>query len=380
MIAERAPLDSCAVSLPCYSYAVDHSRRIGLLRRRMTKAGLAGLLVTHLPDLRYLSGFTGSSAALAVTRRAARLFTDGRYTAQAAEEVKAAQVQIVASSPAVAAVEWLAAQIGVTSAGFDATHVTVAELARWKQALPLKLKKAFLAELAAPLVEPLRNLKDQDELALMSKAALPVLHHRSSSLFSIPIFRLFRLRMYNGKMKPFGYGWPMWTSIAMWCVIEIYWDMAKKNIAPETDSESRRSRWLHLLLLSAAQFLIFLPIHGLRQRYLPASAIVAAAGLTVNAFGLVLAIWSRRCLGRYWSGKITIKVDHQLIRSGPYRLIRHPIYTALLGLYLGTAIVSGELHALIGWVLAVVAYLRKIRLEEANLAKAFGEEYRSYRR
>ena len=172
MIAERAPLDSCAVSLPCYSYAVDHSRRIGLLRRRMTKAGLAGLLVTHLPDLRYLSGFTGSSAALAVTRRAARLFTDGRYTAQAAEEVKAAQVQIVASSPAVAAVEWLAAQIGVTSAGFDATHVTVAELARWKQALPLKLKKAFLAELAAPLVEPLRNLKDQDELALMSKAAL----------------------------------------------------------------------------------------------------------------------------------------------------------------------------------------------------------------
>jgi hypothetical protein len=78
-------------------------------------------------------------------------------------------------------------------------------------------------------------------------STLPVLHHRSSSLFSIPIFRLFRLRMYNGKMKPFGYGWPMWTSIAMWCVIEIYWDMAKKNIAPETDSESRRSRWLHLL-------------------------------------------------------------------------------------------------------------------------------------
>jgi protein-S-isoprenylcysteine O-methyltransferase Ste14 len=209
-------------------------------------------------------------------------------------------------------------------------------------------------------------------------STLPVLHHLSSSLFSIPIFRLFRPRVYNGKMKPFGYGWPMWTSIAMWCVIEIYWDVAKKNIAPETDSESRRSRWLHLLLCSAAQVLIFLPIHGLRQRFLPASAIVDAVGLTLNAFGLVLAIWSRRCLGRYWSGKITIKVDHQLIRSGPYRLIRHPIYTALLSLYLGTAIVSGELHALIGWVLVLIAYLRKIRLEEKNLLKAFGEEYRSY--
>ena len=79
---------------------MDHHRRIGQLRRRITRAGLHGLLVTHLPDVRYLCGFTGSSAALAITRRAARLFTDGRYTAQAAEEVSGAKVQIVSSSPA----------------------------------------------------------------------------------------------------------------------------------------------------------------------------------------------------------------------------------------------------------------------------------------
>jgi Xaa-Pro aminopeptidase len=151
---------------------VDHFRRIGLLRRRLTKAGLPGLLVTHLPDLRYLSGFTGSSGALAVTRRAARLFTDGRYTAQAAEEVSAAQVQIVASSPAVAAVEWLAAQPGIDAAGFDPAWTSVAELARWKAALPSRLRRSFLAALAAPLVEPLRRVKDEDELAVMSEAAL----------------------------------------------------------------------------------------------------------------------------------------------------------------------------------------------------------------
>ena len=68
------------------------------MRRKLTRAGLSGLLVTHLPDLRYLCGFTGSSAALAVTRRSARLFTDGRYLAQAAEEVKAAQVEIVSGA------------------------------------------------------------------------------------------------------------------------------------------------------------------------------------------------------------------------------------------------------------------------------------------
>jgi Xaa-Pro aminopeptidase len=151
---------------------VDHFRRIGQLRRRLTKAGLSGLLVTHLPDLRYLSGFTGSSAALAITRRNARLFTDGRYKTQAAEEVSAAEVEIVGSSPAVSAVEWLAAQSGVEFAGFDPARTTVAELARWKAALPARLRRSFLSELAAPLVEPLRRVKDDDELTLMIEAAL----------------------------------------------------------------------------------------------------------------------------------------------------------------------------------------------------------------
>jgi Xaa-Pro aminopeptidase len=151
---------------------MDHVRRIGQLRRRMTRAGLPGLLVTHLPDLRYLSGFTGSSAALAITRRAARLFTDGRYKAQAREEVQGAKVEIVPNSPSAAAVQWLAAQPGVELAGFDPAWTTVAELNRLHAALPSKLRRAFLTALAAPLVEPLRLVKDEDELALMSQAAL----------------------------------------------------------------------------------------------------------------------------------------------------------------------------------------------------------------
>jgi Xaa-Pro aminopeptidase len=138
----------------------------------LTRANLPGLLVTHLPDLRYLSGFTGSSAALAVTRRAARLFTDGRYTTQAAEEVQAARVQIISGSPAVAAVEWLAAQPGVESAGFDPAWTSVAELVRWKASLPAHLRRAFLTPLPAPLVEPLRWVKDEEELAVMQEAAL----------------------------------------------------------------------------------------------------------------------------------------------------------------------------------------------------------------
>ena len=151
---------------------MDHIRRIGQLRRRMTRAGLAGLLITHLQDLRYLSGFTGSGAALAVTRRAARLFTDGRYKAQAAEEVQGATVEIVPNAPSSSALQWLAAQPGVTFAGFDPAWTSVAELARLRAALPSKLRRTFLSQLTAPLVEPLRLVKDEDELALMSDAAL----------------------------------------------------------------------------------------------------------------------------------------------------------------------------------------------------------------
>lgn len=145
---------------------------MGALRRKVTRAGLSGLLVTHLPDIRYMCGFTGSSAALAVTRRSARLFTDGRYTAQAAEEVSGAKVDIVSRSPAVAAVQWLAAQPGAEFAGFDAACMTVADLHKLQEALPAKLRRNFLTPLAAPLVESLRLIKDEDELALMREAAL----------------------------------------------------------------------------------------------------------------------------------------------------------------------------------------------------------------
>lgn len=151
---------------------MDHFRRIGQLRRRLTKAGLPGLLVTHLPDLRYLCGFTGSNGALAISRRAARLFTDGRYATQAAQEVMAAEVEIVASAPAVSAVQWLAAQPGVEFAGFDPAWTTVADLARWRAELPSRLRRNFLSVIPAPLVEPLRLVKDEDELALMVEAAL----------------------------------------------------------------------------------------------------------------------------------------------------------------------------------------------------------------
>ena len=151
---------------------MDHGRRLGQLRRKLNSAGVSGLLVTHRPDVRYLCGFTGSSAALAITRRAARLFTDGRYRTQASEEVKGPKVEIVSGAPALAAAQWLSAQPGTENAGFDPSRTTVAELARWKAGLASRLRRKFLLPLEEPLVESLRMVKDEDELVLMREAAL----------------------------------------------------------------------------------------------------------------------------------------------------------------------------------------------------------------
>lgn len=172
---------------------------------------------------------------------------------------------------------------------------------------------------------------------------------------------------------------PLWISLALWILFIAYWSAAAKNSAPEKSSESRASRQLHQYLMNGALLLLFIPVPGLRWRFLPVSPLLVLAGLAIHLASMLLALWARRHLGRNWSGAITVKVDHQLIRTGPYRLVRHPIYSAMLGMFVGTALVSGEWHALLGLGLIAFAYWRKIRLEEERLRAAFGADYDAYR-
>jgi protein-S-isoprenylcysteine O-methyltransferase Ste14 len=173
--------------------------------------------------------------------------------------------------------------------------------------------------------------------------------------------------------------WPMFASFVPWIAFSLYWEIQSKNSARAVSSESKASRSLHVLLANLALLLIFFPSRSLSLRFLPDIMIVKLFGFASELAGVALAIWARRVLGRNWSGEITIKEDHELIRSGPYRTVRHPIYSGLLLMYAGTAIVSGQAHALLGLLLAIVAYLRKTRMEEANLVNAFGARYHEYR-
>ncbi|HZS07664.1 MAG TPA: isoprenylcysteine carboxylmethyltransferase family protein [Blastocatellia bacterium] len=173
----------------------------------------------------------------------------------------------------------------------------------------------------------------------------------------------------------------LWVSGGLWILFIAYWSAAAKNAAPTRSSESPASRQLHQLLMYGSLLLAFLPAPGLGRQWLPmASRIRVPIGLAVQVGSALLAVWARRHLGRNWSGAITAKVDHQLIRTGPYRFVRHPIYSAMLGMFLGTAVVSGELHGLLALVIIAVAYWRKIRIEEQHLRNVFGAEYDDYRK
>jgi len=171
----------------------------------------------------------------------------------------------------------------------------------------------------------------------------------------------------------------MLPSIALWMLFGIYWAIEGLNAAPTQSSESSISTYFHQFLLLVALLLAVAPVPWLTIPFLPiGSRAVAAIGLIVQAAFLILAVWARRHLGRNWSAEVRIAVDHQLVRTGPYRFLRHPIYTAMLGMVLGTAIISGECHALVGLAILFIAYVRKTRLEEKILRQTFGPDYDLY--
>jgi Xaa-Pro aminopeptidase len=132
-------------------------------------AGAEALLVTHGPDVRYLSGFTGSSGAVALVGGRAALFTDGRYTTQAKAEAQGVRLVIDKRAPGVQAAEWLAAA-GVKKCAFDSGRTSVAALEMMRKSLPGALRRSFFLA-SDGLVARIRQVKDAEEIELLRKAA-----------------------------------------------------------------------------------------------------------------------------------------------------------------------------------------------------------------
>ncbi|APG03858.1 isoprenylcysteine carboxyl methyltransferase [Luteibacter rhizovicinus DSM 16549] len=118
----------------------------------------------------------------------------------------------------------------------------------------------------------------------------------------------------------------------------------------------------------------------LREGIVPHTVPFFAIAFVLVVTGVALAIWSRVLLGRNWSSVVQIKHDHVLIEAGPYRYVRHPIYTGILLAFIGTAVKVGDVRGIFAVLIVFASFWRKLRMEERMLGETFGEAYSAYKR
>ncbi|HZR55470.1 MAG TPA: isoprenylcysteine carboxylmethyltransferase family protein [Terriglobales bacterium] len=168
-----------------------------------------------------------------------------------------------------------------------------------------------------------------------------------------------------------------------WYAMLFYWAISSLKVKQARIPERFSSRSKHLLFMIAAVVLMFtgrLRIGPLALRFVPENLQILYASIFITCLGVALAIWARYILGQYWSARVEVKVDHQLIASGPYAYVRHPIYTGILLAGIGTALYVGELRAILAITLATVGFAIKAKQEESLMTSEFGNRYQEYRK
>jgi protein-S-isoprenylcysteine O-methyltransferase Ste14 len=168
----------------------------------------------------------------------------------------------------------------------------------------------------------------------------------------------------------------------LWLAWGAYWLVSARGTKPVRRREAVWSRAAHLGPIAVAALLLAVPsLPGwLGARWLPRGELSVLGGLVLVAAGLALTVWARVTLGGNWSATVTLKEGHRIVTAGPYRRVRHPIYTGLLVAFAGSALVRGEWRGLLALVLVTAALWRKLRLEERWLTDAFGAAYAEYAR
>jgi protein-S-isoprenylcysteine O-methyltransferase Ste14 len=168
-----------------------------------------------------------------------------------------------------------------------------------------------------------------------------------------------------------------------WIVFLVYWIVGAIKTRATREKESFASRSAVLLIEVVGFVLIFSGSMGvgfLGTRFIPRTMVSAILGMVLTWSGVGLAIWARYHLAENWSARVTIKEDHQLIRTGPYTHLRHPIYSGLVLATIGSALVIDEWRCVLGICLVLAGYCFKARKEEAMLSQQFGDAFREHQK
>jgi protein-S-isoprenylcysteine O-methyltransferase Ste14 len=168
---------------------------------------------------------------------------------------------------------------------------------------------------------------------------------------------------------------------ASWGVFIVVWMLAALFAKRTVYRESAARRLRYILPILLGWFLIF---RGYRlgtpfnNDLLPETDAILAAAAILCVCGLGLCLWARAVLGRNWSGTVTLKENHELIVRGPYRLVRHPIYTALMAMLIATWMEQSHIAGMIGLLLTFISFWIKLGQEEEVMQQQFPKQYPAY--
>lgn len=174
-----------------------------------------------------------------------------------------------------------------------------------------------------------------------------------------------------------------WLLQGLWLAWAIYWAVmgSREKKVVRRESYLQGASWILPSLVGVAMFVTPDRWYGpLSAPFLDQSRTTFWIGATLLALGLCFSVYARHFLGANWSGTVTVKENHELVRSGPYRWVRHPIYTGLLTGVLASAIASGQWRDLLAFGVLAAAMWSKLRREERWMTQQFGDQYVAYRR
>lgn len=172
---------------------------------------------------------------------------------------------------------------------------------------------------------------------------------------------------------------PSLLILACWVLLILYWNLTARSTKPTAERQGWRGRLARMPIWLGYILLVVSGVYPFGMLVVPHTVIAEYLGVTICALGLSAAIWSRKTLGGDWSRDVEFKQGHKLVERGPYRFVRHPIYTSHLLMGLGTAIAIGSLAAFAGLLFFFVGFWVKVKQEEDLLLRHFPEEYPAYK-
>jgi protein-S-isoprenylcysteine O-methyltransferase Ste14 len=168
---------------------------------------------------------------------------------------------------------------------------------------------------------------------------------------------------------------------AVWIAFVVYWQIRAFGNKTTQRLEPAASRILRVVVFLIVIVLLSttrIPLPWLYRQLWPSGLWPFWIGASLTVAGLLFAVWAREHLGRNWSRSVTIKQDHELIVTGPYAVVRHPIYTGSLAGFIGMAIAIAQVRGVIVCVLVFLVFWAKLRLEEQWMRSQFGQTYATY--